>query len=262
MKNTIYYFSGTGNSLYIAKQIQERLGDTELIKITAEVRDNPGTIDANLLGFVFPVYAWGPPIIMKEFLKRITIRKPDYLFAVATCGGGPGKTLKRFEKMLTRKGLALDSAFSVTMPGNDIARFKPPSGAEVRKKLTKTTAPQLADLLLKIAGRTKTAVPEGKFPYTFFSTVVYPFLPMVARKQTKKFSAADTCTGCRTCEKVCPVGNITFNGSKKPVWQERCESCFACIHWCPQQAIELGTASRDKNRYHHPEIRVSELISK
>jgi len=34
--------------------------------------------------------------------------------------------------------------------------------------------------------------------------------------------------------RVCPVNNIEMV-DKKPVWQNRCESCLACINWCPKE---------------------------
>jgi flavodoxin len=114
MKKTIYYFSGTGNSLYVAKKIQEQLRDAELIQITSKEQDRRPSIASDVLGFVFPVYAWGPPKLVEEFIKTAQFNAPDYLFAVATNAGGPGNTLKYTEKLFKKKGLNLHSASLVS----------------------------------------------------------------------------------------------------------------------------------------------------
>jgi ferredoxin len=262
MKNTIYYFSGTGNSLHVAKRIQEKLGDTELIQITSELRDGNVTIEADVLGFVFPVHAWGPPVLVKEFLKSVTIRKPGYLFAVATNGGGLKgleSTLKIFEKSLRKKGCSTNSAFVIRMPSNYITGGSVQSEEEIRKILDAADS-KLPEILDTIAERKHISVPGGGF--SLKSTVIYPLFAMAANKQDKKFYASEKCTGCEICEKICPVENITLSTEKKPEWRHQCQFCLACINWCPQQAIEFGNATLQKDRYHHPEIKVSELFHK
>jgi ferredoxin len=261
MSKQIYYFSGTGNSLYVAKKIQEQLGDTQLIKITAALRDQPPTIQVEVFGLVFPVYAWGPPVIVEEFLKKATIRKPGYLFVVATHGGGPESALKAVEKILLKQGLAPDSAFDIAMPGNYIVGSNPPAGEEMQTIL-RTAEAKLADILGKIAGRVKTTVPVGQFPGMLKTLIIHPLFAKFIHTQDKKFLATEKCTGCGICAQVCAVQNISLNSASRPEWQHHCEYCLACINWCPVQAIEYGEATRQRNRYHHPEVKVTELSRK
>ncbi len=59
---------------------------------------------------------------------------------------------------------------------------------------------------------------------------------------------------------MCPVKNIEIK-QDKPAWRHHCESCLACLHWCPQQAIHGGTESNIEGyRYHHPEIKIDDMI--
>jgi len=261
MNTRVYYFSGTGNSLYVARRIQEKLGETELIKITAALLKNPPTVVADGVGIVFPVYAWGPPGLVVQFLKRVTIKQPQYLFMVATNGGGPENALFSTQNLLHKKGLTVHAAFDLTMPGNFITGGNPPSVTEARA-LLQAQEPELAKICDMIAARqahpaTGVASISGKLKTSF----VHPLFLLGASKQGKKFSATTACTGCGICANVCPVNNITLNSAKQPVWGAQCEFCLACIHWCPAQAIESGNATQGRNRYHHPDVTSKELMA-
>jgi Fe-S-cluster-containing hydrogenase component 2 len=59
--------------------------------------------------------------------------------------------------------------------------------------------------------------------------------------------------------KVCPVENIELV-DKKPVWQQHCEQCFACLQWCPHNAIQFSSKTSGKQRYHHPDVKVEEMF--
>ena len=60
----IFYFTGTGNSLWVAKALSEALGET-LISIADELHKKevglvyPVRPDEKIL-FVYPVHSWGP----------------------------------------------------------------------------------------------------------------------------------------------------------------------------------------------------------
>lgn len=259
MNPQIYYFSGTGNSRYVAKRIQDKLGETEIVKITAALRDNPPTVAADVVGIVFPVYAWGPPNMVAQFLKRVTIKQPQYVFVVATNGGGPENALLSTNNLLQKKGLTVHAAFDLTMPGNFITGGNPPSPTEARALLQKQE-PELTKICDMIAARqphpaTSVATLTGKLKTTF----VHPLFLLGAPKQGLKFSATTACTGCGACAKICPANNITLNSDKRPIWQAHCEFCLACINWCPAQAIESGKATEGRNRYHHPDVTLAEF---
>ena len=258
MKKMIYYFSGTGNSLYVAKKIQEQLGEVELIQITSKERDKNPTITANVLGFVFPVYAWGPPKIVEEFLNTAGFKKPGYLFVVATHGGGPGNTLKYTKKLLKKRGLSLDGAFEIQMPANYISGSNPPS-PEKAASLIETQRTKLAEICSNITEkRKKTAAGDGMLK----SALIHPiFNTFAGKQQAKKFSTSEQCTSCGVCEKLCPVENISLNSEKKPEWGTTCEVCMGCINLCPAQAIESGNVTKGRNRYQNPEIQVKELFT-
>ncbi len=123
MKTTIFYFSGTGNSLKIARDIAEVLGDAEVISIP-EIINEEISILSERIGIVFPVYIWGIPLIVGKFLKRIKAPADKYFFAVATCGSMPGATLGQVANILKSQGMKLSAGFSIVMPGNYIPYWK------------------------------------------------------------------------------------------------------------------------------------------
>ena len=84
-------------------------------------------------------------------------------------------------------------------------------------------------------------------------------LPNVA-KMDKSFFADEKCTACGICAKLCPSRNIVITEGK-PVWQHRCEQCFACLQWCPEEAIQYGKNTKNKKRYHHPEISLKDILA-
>jgi ferredoxin len=260
MKHLIYYFSGTGNSLYLAKRIREQFEQAELIHITAVLCADAPTIQADVLGFVFPVYAWGPPKLVEEFVKRMTVSQPQYLFVAATHGGGPENTLAYMEKLLKSKNLRIDGAFDIPMPSNYITGSNPLSPEEARVVMERNH-PQLSNILRQIAWKQRLPIPRSRTVSGKLKTaVIHPLFAKNATKQGRKFSTSELCKGCGLCTKLCPVENITLGIDNKPVWHQQCEYCLGCINWCPQQAIESGSATKGRNRYHHPDVSLKEMM--
>lgn len=73
-KAEIYYFSGTGNSLHVAKELQERIPETTLIPIVSLLNKESVNTDGETVGFVFPIHGMTIPIPVKTFLKKLTLQ--------------------------------------------------------------------------------------------------------------------------------------------------------------------------------------------
>ncbi len=252
----IFYFSGTGNSYHLAKVIAQRQRE-ELVFIPKEFdrKDNDFTYTIKkdeLLGLVFPVYAWGPPEMVVEFIKKFQINgEKAYLTLVLSCGEEEGKTTEIVKELLEQKGLKLDSAFTVIMPNNYILGADVDSDEEIARKL------KLADQKLMEINETIENRSRGVFhikPGTmasFKSKLINPFFNARARG-TRKFFATDACSSCGLCVEICPVHTITLKD--KPVWGDQCTRCMACINRCPEHAIQYGKGTKDKGRYSHPDL--------
>ncbi|NLW46267.1 MAG: 4Fe-4S binding protein [Firmicutes bacterium] len=77
----------------------------------------------------------------------------------------------------------------------------------------------------------------------------------------KDYWVDDKCNNCRTCERICPRSNITIKEGR-PVWNHDCELCFACIQWCPQEAIQYQNGTQGSGRSHHPEVKLADILSR
>lgn len=248
----IFYFSGTGNSLHVATEVAKSQGELP-VSIAREL--DHGTLTYHLkkdesLGFVYPIYAWGPPKIVLDFIRKIKIHcKKPYVFSICTCGGNEGNATHLLQKALISKGLSLDSAFSLVMPGNYVI------GGDVCPKdkaaeILKNAEERMKEIITVIKKRQTGVFQLIPGSSTFIHTAIINPLFNRFGRSTNKFFATDACTRCGLCEKICPVHSITVK--EKPIWSKNCTQCLACINRCPSNAIQYGAHTADKGRYVFP----------
>ncbi|MBN1814046.1 MAG: EFR1 family ferrodoxin, partial [Anaerolineae bacterium] len=87
------------------------------------------------------------------------------------------------------------------------------------------------------------------------------FLKRVLLKGTESlaFTASIDCNGCGICERICPLNNVEMVDDR-PVWSDNCAGCFACLNWCPKEAISLGGFDANIRAYHHPAVKISDML--
>ena len=258
METTIYFYTGTGNSLWTAKKLSIALNDTELIPITLAGKESIHPLSDNV-GFIFPVHIWGLPSPVVDFLNRLKTGPAKYYFAVAVNAGQAAATLIQLKNLLQQKNCKLSSGFSICMPSNYI----PWGGADPQEKQQKTFSKAL-DKINRIASsiRAGKEKPPEKGPawQNIFLSAIYRSSYDYVPRMDKSFFADEKCTGCGICEKICPAQNISLI-AEKPVWQHRCEQCFACLQWCPEEAIQYGKGTIKRKRYRHPEITLKDMLA-
>ena len=241
----IYYFSGTGNSEWVAKGLALRTGD-EAINLAALIKDGPTAIRigaGETVGLVFPVYAWGAPQIVEQFCKFISLENGAYAYAVCTCGDEAGRAMQRLKRRF-----AYQSAWSLAMPNNYIIGFDVDSPALEQKKIVQARE-QLEGIAKDILSHnTVYLVHEG--PAASMKTaLVRPMFNAFARN-TAPFSVDATCNACGLCARVCPIGAIEMHAGK-PAWvKKRCTQCMGCINRCPKRAIQYGAGTKKRGRYY------------
>lgn len=243
----IIYFSGTGNSEYVAKKISKELQD-EVLNIFEKIRtrDYSDLISDRPWVIVVPTYAWRIPRIVHEWLMKTELGGNKNIYFVMTCGADIGNAGTYLNKLCEEKGMNYRGCVSVIMPENYIALFSTPSKEEAL--VTIEQAEQKISSTIQCI-RTDIAFPESKatfkakFSSGFVNNIFYPIFV-----HSKKFYVTDACVSCKKCENVCPLENIHLNDGK-PNWGNHCTHCMACICRCPKEAIEYGEHSKGMARY-------------
>ncbi|MCL2477388.1 EFR1 family ferrodoxin [Candidatus Bathycorpusculum sp.] len=256
---TIYYFTSTGNSLQIARQLASTLKNTTLQSMTIQPPSQSIGGQNQSIGFVFPVYFLGLPRIVKRFVQNLTIQPETYCFAISNFGGSSMDSLGMLNDVLKQKGCYLSYGDGIKMPDNYIPRYDALPVDEAQKVIdaamvkVNTTAQAI----------TKQTVQPIKRKAKLLCKIINDlFMYRNIENFDKKFAADNTtCNGCNLCQNICPVQNITTD-NHQPVWHHQCERCMACIQWCPTQSIQYGKKTAAFKRYHNPTINAQDITLK
>jgi ferredoxin len=271
----IYYFSGTGNSLFVARYIAENTNGT-LISIPSVMGEESIRTEADVIGIVFPVYYatndCGIPLIVGRFVKKLGNLGSKYIFAVCTCGYMPGTTIENLRKAIESHGGKLAAGFTVRMSNKNLTERKQQKMLIKRKKKLEAICEyvnaqkegkfETRGLLLKILLAPLRSIEKPVFLYRYkklSNTSNLSFSELVPLAD-RSFRTNENCNGCGICAKVCPVNNIKLVDNK-PVWQHHCETCYACYAWCPKEAI-CGDIVAYNEWYHHPEVKLSDMVGR
>lgn len=271
MKKIIYYFSGTGNSLYTANKIAQAIGGAELVSVRCNPQDF-SAVDADVIGFVCPVYEWDIPGTFKKFIQQLDINPNAYIFMVATYIAVLGKSFETIQKLLEEKGTKLNYGRAIRCVASQCIAYPPFPPEKIMlpymEKQIKKTCKEIQQKKERAYPR-MSPITRRRFPKT-----MGPYLA-IEHEYDKGFYTDDRCKGCGICQKVCPTRNITME-NQKPNWNHHCHGCNACVAYCPTKAIqfktpqayrELGTLitkilclPEKRKRYHHPLIKAADLM--
>lgn len=245
----VVYFTGTGNSRYVAEGIALLTNDklvsaNELIKATKT---------ANLTSevpyvFVSPAYAWRIPRVFSDFIESATFCGNSSAYFIMTCGDDIGSAGEFLTELCGKKSMSYMGVAKVLMPENYVAMYDVPTKSESEQIIS------TADRTIKAISeqiKSGNALPfEKKSSFANIkSRQINPIFYSLFVK-AKGFHVTDECISCGKCEELCPLNNIRLSNGK-PVYGENCTHCMACICSCPTEAIEYKKKTVGKPRYYN-----------
>lgn len=244
MANGILYFSGTGNSLYIAQRIQKEIGGD--IKFIPNYLGNGSEFDKIIL--VTPVYSFGMPKHVYELIPKLDRVVP--VIVVQNFGGmACGADYLLYEYCL-KIGVNLQSLFLLQMPENFTTTFTVPT--LYIKSILKNCEKRIDKIIDDIKNEryilpSKKPTKEGMFLKNLSNWF----------KVGQSFSVSEACVKCGKCVDICPVNNIELK-EDKIIFSNKCVACLGCYHRCPEKAI-LYKNHKKKDRYINPNIIESDI---
>ena len=244
----IFYFSATGNSRHAAKRVAETT-DNRTISITDCLKN--GRYDftaekAETVGFIFPVYNFGLPVTVTDFIRRLNLNcNESYVFTLVTYGGFSGGASKIIKNLLKSKGIKVSAQFSVRMPDT----WTPIYDLSDKEKVAETNRKadvKISRISSQIRKKSKGNFDSRKIPFGDKFCGGYDEM-----RKTSTLSVSEKCIGCGLCANQCPVDAIEVQNGK-PAWvKEKCAICLGCLHRCPQFAIQRGSKTTLHGQYVH-----------
>jgi ferredoxin len=266
MQACFLYFSGTGNTHYVAHYLARKLQHLPVEIVLRSLEQQPaGKLDGfDLLVLGFPVYACDSPTLLHPYIAQLTPGEGRGALVFCTKGAWAGNAVPRNLDRLARRGYVPLGGVSVGMPGSDGLAFIGKDSWMARAALHKdydhlVAADHLAERMEQVLAGLLAGVPVERFrqprPRHIGAMLLDGAWAAVYRWAENylrtRFRADERCNGCDLCTRICPTDNVELvQGHAR--FGDRCALCMRCIHSCPQEAIQIGKATVGKFRWHGP----------
>lgn len=240
-KRIILYFTGTGNCLYVARQLADE--HTELLSIPQLMKQQTFEIEADEIGLVYPIYGHMPPYMVRQFIRKAKL-KAGYKFAILTYGARKCDAVEIWDGISRKAGNAFDYIHTLIMVDNWLPNFDMNEQVLADKHIPENLKAITADLAVRKHWHEPVTEEERQQHRGFMSyTELDPEVGFLMKSE-KYFTVTEACIGCGACVSVCPRGNYELS-SQGVKMQGDCEFCFACIQNCPQKAIQFTKDEKD-----------------
>ena len=222
MKIELRYFTGTGNAWKVLDICRATFNENGHQVNIAPVDPNDKEINADLIGFAFPVYAFGMPRIILHYLKSLKkFEEPQDVFFIVTPGDvtGASTTCGKCESVLKRKNCRIVYSDVLAMPNNWIPYTRTDS-PEKNSLMVNNGIERAKDISKDILNRKYSVFDVSKIPLIFrilgnVINVMFRHFGLLGLKSL--FKVYPSCNACGLCAKACPTGRIKkVNG--KPTW--------------------------------------------
>jgi len=248
----IYFFTGTGNSYWASRKLEEyATADGLDCRITPidglGKKEITAILPDEMTGFVYPTHGFSLPWYMLKFIIMFPPGK-GYVFLVNSRAGM--KMGKLFTPglsgiavllpmiILLAKGYRIIGTVPLDTPSNWIS---------IHPGLKPAIVSSIFEKRKKDLERLWSGISKGKyhFPLKFFIllpldilVIQISFAYMIFGRfiLARSYIPDNKCDGCGICAAHCPVGAIRMHGDN-PYWTHRCESCMRCSNICPKSSI-------------------------
>lgn len=252
---SVFYFSGTGNTWWVAEEICRHLNDEGFdsraysIENISAVKVASLIEESSLVGFGYPIHGSDLPQLMKEFMEAL----PQYpgkdalVFCTQWLWSGDGAYLGA--SMLKEKGFAVKWGQHFLMPNNvsvSVIRLpytnNPDRLSAVRQRATR----KVKRLVSRIAAGKPYRHGFNPLACLLGSLQRVPYRRYYHRLQNDIAINREVCIDCGECVRLCPVGNLYYAGEEIKT-KGNCILCTRCYNFCPVTAVTY------MNRPHRPE---------
>lgn len=247
----LFYFTGTGNSLYVAKSL-----DKEPVSIPQIMKKEELKFTADAIGIVAPIYGHEMPGMVKDFIRKASFHT-DYFYVILTYGNRHGGASELADRFCRECGIVPKYINVLLMVDNWLPAFD----MEEQKAADKGTDGYLAEIIADIVCRRQmiSEVTEADRDVHRQFLRNMEKLPNDAWKNLVR--VMPDCIGCGICEKVCPSASIRLENGKAVHESERCQTCLACVHNCPHKGIGLNVPEKNPDaRYRNEHVGLEEII--
>ena len=278
MKLLFIFFSGTGNTQFIAEYIKDKLlkellgTDYEITLAALDWATSNLINDYDLICLGFPVYAGMSPIIVREYVEKLPDVQNKGLFVYNTKGLAEGIANWHIIRKLEKKGFTSLGFGSFIMPASDEISLLVKKNSKLHKKMLSKNFDQIKKVnkfyekiikTIKLLNSSKSMnVLPHKKPVKFFGFLVSGILlvlyELIGNIMRKKLHTDNNCTTCKLCINECPTQNIILKDNQI-IFGEKCIFCLRCINNCPEEAIQIGKISIGKARWHGPKSNYKSL---
>lgn len=240
-KRIILYFTGTGNCLYVARQLAD--DHTELLSIPQLMKQKKFEIEADEIGLVYPIYGHMSPYMVRQFIQKAKL-KAGYKFAILTYGARKCDAVEIWDRISRNASNGFDYINTLMMVDNWLPNFDMNEQIKMDKHIPENLQKITADIAAERQWHEPVTEEEREMHRGFMAyTGLDPEVGFLMKSE-KYFTVTDACIGCGVCVSVCPRGNYEL-ASQGVKMQGDCEFCFACIQNCPQKAIQFAKNEQD-----------------
>lgn len=248
----VFYFTGTGNSLYAARQLE-----AEPVSIPQVMRGREREFTADSIGIVSPVYGHEVPPMVKDFLRESTF-ETGYFYIILTYGCRHGGAAELAKELCVECGVRVDYINTLHMADNWLPAFD----MDAERAMDKHIPEQLAAITADVKARRHAISPVTDNDRAAHQEYLRNVSGVPEAMWQNLVVVTERCVGCGLCTRVCPADCMVLENGRAKHIPGNCQDCLACAHACPHKAIALAMPEKNPNaRYRNEHVTLQDLIA-